>query len=211
MYKERIQSEVEKQPSQETSNEEKLPSISCSCGVSKGVGSTLQNICNNVPGSYSSRCKCLKSRVPCGDSCRCKGCSNPYGNRQACAGVKSLPRKRRKFDFQHSVKLNSQAYLATKGEPLREGSLTKEEFFVVEELIKAVNDSENELTSTSLLECYNFVQSISCTLDHDPKPLLLRSKTHEQIKKALAAHNHDAAVMTALFKKQVELCYSKTL
>lgn len=86
--------------------------------------------------------------------------------------------------------------------------MTKEEFFVVEELIKVFHESREELSSTSLLAYYNFVQSTSCTLD--PKLLLLRPKSHEQIKRATAAHDHDASVMTALFKKQGELCYSET-
>ena len=119
-----------------------------------------------------------------------------------------VPRKQRKFDIQNSSKHNSQAYLDAKGEPLLEGALTKEEFFVLDELIKLFHERGKELSSTSLLAYYNFIHSTSWTLD--PKPLLLRPKTHEQIKRAIAAHNHDAAIMAALFKKQVELCYSKT-
>ena len=49
--------------------------------------------------------------------------------------MECAPRKRRKFDFQNSTTLKSQEYLDEKGEPLRDGALTKEEFFVVEELI----------------------------------------------------------------------------
>lgn len=41
------------------------------------------------------------------------------------------PRKRRKYDFQNLKKHTSQAYLHMKGEPSREGALTREEFFVV--------------------------------------------------------------------------------
>ena len=205
---ENVQSEPEKKLSEGT-NKEKRPEIFCSCGVSRKGQGSLSNICNNVIGFYSSRCKCLKARVSCGGNCTCRGCSNPHGQRQSGdAHIECAPRKRRKYDFQNSIKLNSQAYLDIKGEPLREGALTREEFFVVEELIKLFHESGKELSSTSLLTYYNFIQSISCTLD--PKPLLLRTKSHEQIKRAIAAHDHDAAIMAALFKKQVELWYSKT-
>ena len=208
VYMEDVQSEPEKQQRRET-NERKLPEVSCSCGVSRKGQGSLSNICNNVIGSYSSRCKCLKARVACGGNCACRGCSNPFGQRQAGdTEMECAPRKRRKFDIQKSIKLNSQAYLDDKGEPLREGALTKEEFFVVEELIQLFHESREKLSVTSLLDYCNFIQSISCTLD--PKPLLLRPKSQEQMKRAIAAHDRDASIMTALFKKQVELCYSKT-
>lgn len=82
-----------------------------SCGVSrKGQGSVI-NICNNVIGSYSSRCKCLKARVSCSVSCTCRGCSNPFGQRQSeSANIEcGAPRKRRKYDIQNMKK----AYLAS--------------------------------------------------------------------------------------------------
>lgn len=94
-------------------------------------------------------------------------------------------------------KHTSQAYLHMKGEPPREGALTREEFFVVEEHIQLSPASRKELNTSSLLTHHNLVQSISCTLE--PKPLLLRKKSHEQIKRAIAAHDHDAAIMVALF------------
>lgn len=61
-----------------------------------------------------------------------------------------------------------------KGEPSREGALTREEFFVVEQLILLSLASGKELITSPLLTHYNLVQSISCTLE--PKPLLLRKK-----------------------------------
>lgn len=90
-----------------------------------------------------------------------------------------------------------------KGEPSREGALTREEFFVVEQFILLSLASGKELITSPLLTHYNLVQSISCTLE--PKPLLLIKKSHEQIKRAIAAHDQDAAIMAALFKRQIEL------
>ena len=55
------------------------------------------------------------------------------------------------------------------------------------------------MSSTSLLACYNFFQSVSCTLE--PKKIMLRPTSHEQIRKAIAPHNHDASIMAALLKK----------
>lgn len=210
VFMENVQSMPEKQQEKKTNEKNsKRPEVSCSCGVSRKSQGPLPNICNNVIGSYSSRCKCLKARVGCDGNCTCRGCSNPFGQRQnAAAEMKCAPRKRRKFDIQNSSKLKSQAYLEAKGEPLRDGALTKEEFFLLEELIKLFHERGKELSSASLLAYYNFIHSTICTLD--PKPLLLRPKTHEQIKRAIAAHNRDAAIMAALFNKQVELCYSKT-
>ena len=110
--------------------------------------------------------------------------------------------------FKTPANLTHKPIWKQKEKPLRDGALTKEEFFVLEELIKLFHERGKELSSTSLLAYYNFIHSTICTLD--PKPLLLRPKTHEQIKRAIAAYNHDASIMAALFNKQVELCYSKT-
>lgn len=63
-----------------------------------------------------------------------------------------------------------------------------------------------ELSSTSLVAYYNFIHCTSRTLG--PKPLLLQPKTHEQIKRAIAAHNHEASIMAALFSKK-ENCFSQ--
>ena len=171
----------------------------CSCGVSRKGQGSVANICNNVIGSYSSRCKCLKARVSCSVSCTCRGCSNPFGQRQSeSANIEcGTTRKRRKCDIQNMKKHTSQAYLHMKGEPPRQGALTREEFFVVEEHIQLSLASRKELNTSSLLTHHNLVQSISCTLE--PKPLLLKKKSHEQIKPAIAAHDHDAAIMAALF------------
>ena len=184
------QLENEKQ-SREKVNKVERPHVSCSCGVSRKGQGQLSNICNNVVGSYSSRCKCLKARVQCGGNCTCKGCSNPFGQwNTRNTEMECSPRKRRRFDFQNSTTLKSQEYLDEKGEPLRDGALTKEEFFVVEELIKLIHETGEELSAESLLRYYAFVQTLSCTLD--PRPLILRSKSHDQIKRAITARSrHD--------------------
>ena len=137
----------------------------CSCGVSRKGQGSVANICNNVIGSHSSRC--LKARVCCCGSCTCCGCSNPFGQRQSeSANIEcGAPRKRRKYDFQNLKKHTSQAYLHMKGEPPRGGALTREEFFVVEDLIKLSLASGKELNTSSLLTHYSLVQSISCTLE----------------------------------------------
>lgn len=181
----------------------------CSCGVSRKGQGSVENIWNNIIGSYSSRCKCFKARVSCSGSCRCRCCSNPFAQRQLegesieCGA----PRQRRKYDFQNLKKHTAQAYLHMKGEPPREGVLTREEFFVVEELIQLSLASGKELNTSSLLIHYNRLQSISCTLE--PKPLLFRKKSNEQIKRAIAAHSHGAAIMAALLQTQIGLCSSK--
>ena len=40
----------------------------------------------------------------------------------------------------------------------------KEEFFVVEELFKPFYENRKEMSSTSLLAYYNFIQSTNCSL-----------------------------------------------
>ena len=80
-------------------------------GVSRKGQGSVANICNNVIGSYSSRCKCLKARASCSGSCTFHSCSNPFEQRQSeSANVEcGAPRKRRKYDFSKLEK----AYLAS--------------------------------------------------------------------------------------------------
>lgn len=91
--------------------------------------------------------------------------------------------------------------------PPPEGALTREESFVMKEILQLSLASGKELNTSSLLTHYDLVQSISYTLK--PKLLLLRIKSHEQIKQAIVAPYHNAAIVVALFKKQIELCSSK--
>ena len=133
-------------------NKEECPHVSCSCGVSRKGQGPSSNICNNVVGSYSSRCKSLKARVRCGGNCTFKGCSNTFDQRNTGnTEMECAPRKRGKFDFQNCTTLKSQEYL------LRDGALTKKEFFVVEELIKLIHETGEELSAESLLRYYAFV------------------------------------------------------
>ena len=55
--------------------------IKCRCGVNNKNANTLN--CCEVPKQsigrkrkYSSRCKCLKAGIKCGDKCKCKSCGN---------------------------------------------------------------------------------------------------------------------------------------
>ena len=84
--------------------------------------------------------------------------------------------------------------------------MTDDEYFVFEELIlRQQADDDKEIALDRLFESYNFVQSL-CTKCEEQK-LQLRRKTKGDIKKAVAAHKHENEVMTALFKKQVEMSY----
>lgn len=158
---------------EEATRQAKRHELSCACGMKRK--GTAGNICNSIPGSYSTRCNCYKLRVGYGESCRCKGCANPYRQQKAPTTMECVPRKRRKHEFQKSSNLKSEAYLESKGEALREGPMTEAEFFVLEAIIRHARDNgEEELTSTYLLEHYNFVQTINSSLD--PKPFELRQK-----------------------------------
>ena len=84
--------------------------------------------------------------------------------------------------------------------------MTEAEFFVFEEIINLLKDTGQQATSGTILSSYNYVQTICCTLH--TIPLQLRRKTIKQIEKALRAHDHDATLMAALFKKQVELHFT---
>ena len=53
--------------------------------------------------------------------------------------MERAPRKQQKFEIQNSTKFSSQAYLDAKRKPLWDGALTKEEFFVLQELNKTVS------------------------------------------------------------------------
>ena len=183
--------------------------VSCSCGVNKN-GTHWQNICNNEAGAYSSRCKCLKARIGCGRNCRCKGCCNPYGSRQKQVTVDCSPRKRQKFDFQKSTRstsTKSKDFLVQKGEKPRESSLTDEEYFVLEEIIMHQKSNGKEVIVHETLDFYKFIQSV-CQQAESPL-LSLREKEMKDIKKALAAHEHQVSVMRAVFSKQVEMSFTK--
>ncbi|PFX27165.1 hypothetical protein AWC38_SpisGene8116 [Stylophora pistillata] len=140
-------SEPEEKIGEEIKKKEKRAKVFCSCGVSRKGQGSVANICNNVIGLYSSRCKCLKARVTCSGGCTCRGCSNPLGEHpsESANTECGAPRKRRKYDFQNLKKHTSQAYLHMKGEPPRGGALTREESFVVEELIQLSLASGKEL------------------------------------------------------------------
>ena len=83
--------------------------------------------------------------------------------------------------------------------------MTDDEYFVFEELILRQQADDKEISLDRLFESYNFVQSL-CT-KWEEQTLQLRRKTKGDIKKAVAAHKHENEVMTALFKKQVEMSY----
>ena len=180
VYMEDVQSEPEKQQRRET-NERKLPEVSCSCGVSKKCQGSLSNIGTTSLAHTPAGPSVLRLELLAEETVHAEDFQIHLGNVKLGMLRWSVHHERRQmFDIQKSIKLNSQAYLDEKGEPLREGALTNEEFFVVEELIKLFHESSEKLSVTSLLDYYNFIQS------------------------------RDASIMTVLFKKQVELCYSKT-
>lgn len=83
--------------------------------------------------------------------------------------------------------------------------MTDDEYFVFEELILRQQADDKEISLDRLFESYNFVQPL-CTKCEEQK-LQLRRKTKGDIKKAVAANKHENEVMTALFKKQVEMSY----
>ena len=147
----------------------------------------------------------MQGGVSCGQNCRCKGCCNPYGTRSKINTAEGAPRKRRKFSFQSTSQQNSSEFLTSRGEELRESTMTDDEYFVFEELILRQQADDKEISLDRLFESYNFVQSL-CTKCEEQK-LQLRRKTKGDIKKAVAAHKHENEVMTALFKKQVEMSY----
>ena len=159
--------EPEEKIGEEIKKKEKRAKGFRSCGVSRKGQGSVANISNNLIGSHSSRCKCLKARVYCSGSCTFRSCSNPFGQSQSeSADIEcGAPCNRQKDDFQNLKKHTSQAYLHMKGELPRGGALTREEFFVVEDLIQLSLASGKELNTSSLLTHYSLVQSISCTLE----------------------------------------------
>ena len=152
--------------------------MSCSCGVNRKNLSATQNICNNVLGTYSSRCKCLQGGTSCGSNCRCKGCSNPCGKRPKVITTEGAPRKRGKFSFQGTAQQSSSEFLTSRGEELRESSMTDAEYFVLEELLLRQETTDNEeIAIDRLLKSYNFVQSLCTTCAGK------RTKTKAKIKR----------------------------
>lgn len=126
------------------SQEKEEVNITCSCGVNK-KGDGLKNICNNSPGTYGSRCKCLRARIQCSESCRCKGCCNPYGQRAKSVTSICAPRKRQKFSYQMTSSRKSDEFLVMRGEKPRESSMTDAEYFVLEEIILHQRQTEKDV------------------------------------------------------------------
>lgn len=192
----------------ELKRKERESVVSCSCGVNR-KGEIAKNVCNNSPGSYGSRCKCFRSNVECNDMCRCKGCCNPHGERKSKDKTNTCsPRKRQRFNYQKTKILKSDEFLENKNEKPRQSSMTQAEYFVLEEVIGHLLKTHQQTDPSHILKAYNHIQSL-CTAKDDMKCLALRKKELKDIKKAVAARDHEVTTMTAIFKKQVELCYKK--
>ncbi|KAI8501037.1 hypothetical protein Bbelb_211320 [Branchiostoma belcheri] len=95
----------------------------CSCGVND---KTHKKRCNdNIKSqNYKSRCPCAKQHQSCTSLCRCKGCTNHYGQRvvdnalQHSAKLKRAQRKRSK-EWMDSKPMSGRNYMQQKGHILR--------------------------------------------------------------------------------------------
>ena len=102
----------------------------------------------------------------------------------------------------------AEEFLVERGEKPRESSMTDAEYFVLEEIISHHRSNDKELSSENILDVYNYVQSVS-GLSENQSILSLRKKELQDVKKALTAHDKEAGVMAALFRKQVEISFTK--
>ena len=72
--------------------------------------------------------------------------------------AEGAPRKRRKFSFQSTSQQNSSEFLTSRGEELRESTMTDDEYFVFEELIlRQQADDDKEISLDRLFESYNLI------------------------------------------------------
>ncbi|CAB4030290.1 Hypothetical predicted protein [Paramuricea clavata] len=54
----------------------------CTCGMNRKALKSKENCKDSKMESgrtYSSHCPCLRAKKGCGESCKCKECSNPFG------------------------------------------------------------------------------------------------------------------------------------
>ena len=84
------------------------PTKGCRCGAND-----KENRASCVDGDQKrkSKCQCLRSKTGCGETCRCKNCSNPHGARQAAkSSSEKVKQKRRKRSHQQAnqIKPNQQ-------------------------------------------------------------------------------------------------------
>lgn len=58
--------------------EEAIQTQSCHCGRGRNLSLTERQNCSKS-SHYSSRCPCLRIKIPCTSKCSCKNCDNPFG------------------------------------------------------------------------------------------------------------------------------------
>ncbi|KAI8510775.1 hypothetical protein Bbelb_116910 [Branchiostoma belcheri] len=97
------------------------PMSSCSCGVNDKTPRKRCHSSETVDIKYKSRCPCSRQGQPCGVSCRCKGCTNSYGQRisSPMQGVTVKRAKRsRSQEWMASKPSHSNDYMQKKGHGL---------------------------------------------------------------------------------------------
>ena len=142
----------------------------CNCGLStkEPRKSCVENM------SYRSRCKCLKGRQRCTEKCRCKNCSNPYGQRpQICRMRKRQPHK-----WQESFP-STQQFILERGGSLYGGQWSAIEHYIFTEVVQQFQNCLDEKPPVTLTNAFNEV--IRLSLEWDCADVVLKSKSSTQI------------------------------
>ena len=153
--------------------------VCCSCGVNK---KNALHIC--APSAvYASRCKCYLKCKPCTSSCRCRGCSNPYGTR--IPKQHGMTRKRRPHSLQQEIP-SSKRFALDRGESLSKGTWSDFETIVIDEICKL---SRKQQLDKNITEAYNnivyYSKSTFCTIPLE-STIVFREKTSAQISSKIA-------------------------
>jgi hypothetical protein len=160
-----------------TCSVEPAVNVKCRCGVNSSSNEGKSCIQNPF---YATRCKCYNYSKPCGSSCLCKGCANPFGTRPPKPEL--APRKRRNH-FNISIP-SSKKFAMQRGESLSRSTWSKFETIVLTELTRVADFEGGNLTKL-YNDTVSYAKSSFCAVPLEDDTVF-REKTKAQIDSKLA-------------------------
>ena len=167
----------------------------CTCGKND---KTTQTHCMPQQKKYATvtRCPCCKNGTTCTVLCKCKNCSNPFGQRFDPGNTRKRPRHMWQHSVQKSVTL---ACRCMKNIPA--GPHTILEFFLLECSLRYCLKEGIDTTTDNIEIIYNTAAQLSETLQGE---LPLSTKSTYDVDRFLKEHDH-----LLLFYKEMHKTYNK--
>ena len=177
----------------------------CRCGrgaSSSEAESQGRKFCQINPGHVPSRCACYKAMQPCGTSCGCKSCGNPYGtSTEAKAGLgrKTSSRTRHVLQ-QYSTGTKGREYMLSKGESPLSPPWNARETCLLECIVDEMIEKGVELSTEAMHTAYNNISKTCST-----KERTYASKSKDRIAGKFQQIMKQARKYKILYSKQIEL------